>query len=165
MTASPTTKRAIPRWQRVVFACTLVFLPFYLYLAWLNGSFGHDGPSRMISLGVTRFESCTYKGSFVGGAGYDCVVKNFSPDDPRDQEQMSCAGFDKDNRMVRSIDGVLDLRNTVMRPGEERIVRVYAPEASATLVCAEVGDVGSPADVQKVKADFVKSGFISEFRI
>lgn len=147
---------------------TAVALPYYGYYAIAyagHALFGHDGPTRAISIGVARFESCKYQGSFIGGAGYDCTIKNTSSDEPRAVGKTSCGGFDSDDRLIHSVDQVLDLYGAVMQPGEERVVRVYAPESSSTLVCSENGDIGSPKQLAGMMADLRKSNFVSEIDI
>lgn len=147
---------------------TFVAVLYYGYYAIAfigNALIGRDGPSHLISIGVARFESCKYQGSFSGGAGYDCTIKNVSSDEPRAVGKTSCGGFDSDGRLIHSIDQVLDLYGAVMQPGEERVVRVYAPESSTTLVCSENGDIGSPKQLAGMMSDLQKNNFVSDISL
>ncbi|RDS81602.1 hypothetical protein DWU98_10245 [Dyella monticola] len=121
--------------------------------------------AHLISIGVARFESCKYQGSFSGGAGFDCTIKNISSDEPRAVGQASCGGFDNNDRLIHSVDQVLDLYGAEMQPGEERVVRVYAPESSSTVVCAENGDLGSPRQLAGMMADLRKGNLVSDINI
>ena len=130
-----------------------------------NALFSHEGPSQLISIGVARFDSCKYKGSFVGGSGFDCTIKNFSSDEPRAVGHTSCGGFDESERLIHSVDQVLDLYGAEMQPNEERVVRVYAPESSTTLVCSENGDIGPPRQLSGMMSDLQKSNLVSKIDI
>lgn len=123
---------------------------------------GHDGPSKLISLGINRFQSCKYAGNFVAGVGFNCVVKNVSTNEHRSATDMACAGFDDQNRMLRSADRVLDLHDTGLAPGEERVVRVYFPGESETGVCSDTGDLGSPPQLQKLMPELQKANVVQE---
>ena len=130
-----------------------------------NALFSHEGPSQLISIGVARFDSCKYKGSFAGGSGFDCTIKNFSSDEPRAVGHTSCGGFDESERLIHSVDQVLDLYGAEMQPNEERVVRVYAPESSTTLVCSENGDIGPPRQLSGMMGDLQKSNLVSKIDI
>jgi hypothetical protein len=147
---------------------TVVAVLYYGYQALAygyNALFSHEGPSQLISIGVARFESCKYEGSFVGGSGFDCIIKNFSSDEPRAVGHTSCGGFDGSDRLIHSVDQVLDLNGAEMQPNEERVVRVYAPESSTTLVCSENGDIGSPRRLAGMMGDLQKNNIISKIGI
>lgn len=158
-----------PRWQRWLMGSMIfVAVLYYGYYAIVyagNALFGHVGPSHLISIGVARFESCKYQGSFTGGAGYDCTIKNISSDEPRAVGKTSCGGFDDSDRLIGHVDQVLDLYGAVMRPEEERVVRIYAPESSSTLVCSEIGDIGSPKQLAGMMADLRKGNFVSDISL
>lgn len=164
-----TTRKPVPRWQLwLMGSMTAIAVLYYGYYALAyagNALFGHDGPSHLISIGVARFDSCKYEGSFVGGSGFDCTIKNFSSDELRAVGQTSCGGFDGDDRLIHSVDQVLDLHGAVMQPNEERVVRVYAPESSTTLVCSENGDIGSPKQLAGMMGDLQKNNIVSKVDI
>lgn len=167
---SSTTKKSTSKnWQLwLMGSMTTVAVMYYGYeaLAYVcNAIFSHEGPSRLISIGVARFDACKYQGDFVGGAGFDCTIKNFSSDEPRDVGRTSCAGFDSSDRLIHSVDQVLDLNGAEMQPNEERVVRVYAPESSTTLVCSENGDIGSPRQLSGMMSDLQKSNLVSKVDI
>ena len=125
----------------------------------------HDGPSKMITIGINRFQSCKYAGNFLGGAGFDCIVKNISANELRAGDHMFCAGFDDQNRMIRSAGRVADLYSSVLSPGEEHIVRIYLPTDATASVCTDSGDVGSPAQLQKFMPDLQKDNLVQEIEI
>jgi hypothetical protein len=122
----------------------------------------HDGPKSMTTLGLVRFQSCKYQGAFVGGAGYDCVVKNVSRDDPRGTSNVRCAGFDAGDRMIGGPSLANELYGQVMGPGEERVIRLYLPENASVAVCSETGDVISPSRLQGLIGELTKSNLIAE---
>lgn len=163
-----THKQALRRHRWLIGSMTIVSVLYYGYygLSYARSAlFSHDGPSRLISIGIARFESCKYQGSFSGGAGYDCTIRNVSSGEPRVVGKTSCGGFDDSDRLIGHLDQVLDLYGAVMRPGEERVVRIYAPESSSTLVCSENGDIGSPKQLAGMMADLRKGNFVSEINI
>lgn len=129
------------------------------------GVLGHPGPSRLISVGVTHITDCTYKGDFVGGAGYDCTLKNFSTGESRDQTDTFCAGYDERGRMVHGRNRIGSLYNEIMSPQEERIVRIYGPEEAATLVCAGTGDILSPAQLTQLMPQLKQVQLVADISI
>ncbi|WP_243040547.1 hypothetical protein [Dyella sedimenti] len=173
-TAVP-VRRKLSSWQRIVFGIFVgvlalgsifVFVNLFEKL-WSSGSsmVAHDGPSKMITIGVNRFQSCKYAGNFLGGAGFDCIVKNISVDEYRAGDHMFCAGFDDQNRMIRSADRVGDLYSSVLAPGEEHIVRIYLPQAATASVCTDSGSLGSPVQLQKLLPDLRKDNLVQEIDI
>lgn len=95
-----------------------------------------SGPSKLIAFGHTRPVSCSYEGSFLGGAGYDCVVRNHS--EAIRKVSMECASFDANGRMMGSTDRVAGLHNAKFNPGEERINRFYFHKDSKVAICSEI---------------------------
>lgn len=168
-------RRKLSSWQRILLGTfggllalgvIFVFVNFVgKVLGSASGMLGHDGPSKMITIGVNRFQSCKYAGNFLGGAGFDCIVKNISADEHRAGDQMYCAGFDDQNRMIRSSDRVADLYSSVLAPGEEHIVRIYLPKDASTSVCTDFGSLGSPAQLQKLMPDLRKDNLVQEIKI
>jgi hypothetical protein len=163
------TRGSTPRWQLwLMGGMTAVAVLYYGYQALAygyNAILSHEGPSQLISIGVARFDSCKYQGDFVGGAGFDCTIKNFSSDEPRSVGRTSCAGFDSSDRLIHSVDQVLDLNRAVMQPNEERVVRVYAPESSTTLVCSENGDIGPPGKLAGMVAELQRDNLVSDVKL
>lgn len=160
--------KRIPRWQKVFLIGLFGFLPVYYGFVGVqrlfSGSF-HDGPSHLVTLGLVRFQSCSYQGSFVGGAGYDCVVKNVTAADPRDVGNTHCAGFDGSNRMVGGPLLANNLYGQVMGPGEERVIRMYLPENAVSAICSETGDIIPPAQLQTMMSDLRKANLVEEIQI
>lgn len=168
-------RRKLSSWQRILFGVFGGLLALSVLFVFVNfigkvlgsgsGVLGHDGPSKMITIGVNRFQSCKYAGDFLGGAGFDCIVKNISADEYRAGDHMFCAGFDDQNRMIRSSDRVADLYNSVLAPGEEHIVRIYLPKDATASVCTDFGSLGSPAQLQKLMPDLRKDNSVQEIEI
>jgi hypothetical protein len=129
------------------------------------GVLGHPGPSRLISVGVAHITDCAYKGDFVGGAGYDCTLKNFSTSESRDQTDTFCAGYDDKGRMVHGRNRVGSLYNEIMAPQEERIVRIYGPEEATTLVCAETGDILPPTQLSQLMPQLKQVQLVADIDI
>lgn len=167
-TTVPARKKA-PTWQLIllgtIFVAGIVSFVILLFDGEFKGITSHDGPTKMITVGINRFQSCKYAGDFLGGAGFDCIVKNVSSDEHRPGEQMYCAGFDSQNRMIRSSDHVADLYSSVLAPGEEHVVRIYLPKDATVSVCTDFGSLGSPAQLQKVMPDLRKDNLVQEIDI
>jgi hypothetical protein len=123
---------------------------------------GHGGPKTLVSLGRARFQSCDYQGSFVGGAGYDCIVKNVSTTEPRAVGNLACGGFDRGDRLIGSVQQALDLYGAVMAPQQERIVRIYLPEKSASAVCSDTGDILTPGQLRNASTDLARQNLLGE---
>ncbi|WP_430389830.1 hypothetical protein [Dyella sp. 20L07] len=165
-------RKELSSWQRILLGvvfgigglCAVaILINFGKKVLNLGGDvMGHDGPTRMISLGINRFQSCKYAGNFLGGAGFDCIVKNVSTDEPRSSSDMACAGFDDQNRMVHSANRVADLYNSGLMPNEERVVRIYFPKETSVAVCSDTGDLGSPARLQKLMPELQRSKVVQE---
>jgi len=123
----------------------------------------HKGPTRMQSLGVARFDSCSYRGEFVGGAGFDCLVKNHSSNEIRVVSDSRCASFDVQGRLIGSPEQVISLYSQTMQPNEERIVRVYGALIASRLVCSENGDIVPPSRLSSAASDLAASHLLSDF--
>lgn len=174
MTNHPTSPQVSPRRRKIGLTIITVIMALGV-VSWgilivkgdagpVGQLFHHAGPSKMVSLGVARFISCEYEGTFVGGAGFRCVIKNTS-NQMRDVSVASCAGFDDSDRLIDSPQNVLALYGPMMRGGEERVIRLYVPETSSVAVCSETGDLGSPSQLSSVLPDFRKNNLVSEFGI
>lgn len=131
-----------PRSLQIVSAIIVVSAVIFLAISALPLMLKHGGPQRLHSLGYVRFSSCTYKGEFIGGIGFDCVVRNYA--DELRLTRMSCGSYDDQDRLIGRPDTVGALTNTLLRPGEERIVRIYGAENGSTIVCSETGDFPPP---------------------
>lgn len=167
MDQQDTRRRSRPLLTAVITLVT-IFGAAGLMLALANSGVSlsaHDGPRSMTTIGLVRFQSCVYQGAFAGGAGYDCVVKNVSRDDPRETSNMRCAGFDAENRMIGGPGLANQLYGQLMGPGEERVIRLYLPENASVAVCSETGDVISPVRLQGLMGELTKSNLIAEIRL
>lgn len=95
--------------------------------------FGSRGPAQVISFGLVRPVSCRYEGNFVGGAGYECVMRNHS--DSFRETNVECASFDAEGRMMGRPKNGAGLTRIVLNGGEERIGRLYFDPNAALAAC------------------------------
>ena len=102
-------------------------------------------PERAIALGYVRPITCAYQGHFLGGDGYDCVVKNLG--EHMREVKFACASYDDQNRQIGSTERSGSLYHEVLQPGEERIARLYWHEKSALGICSDIGEVPPLAEV------------------
>lgn len=104
------------------------------------------GPSKVISLGFVRPVSCTYQGDFLGGAGYECIMKNYS-DGPR-KSDIECNSFDEQGRIMGRAKNGKGLTRIVFSAGEERVGTLYFDPKASLAACADVENSIPPyADV------------------
>ena len=123
-----------------------------------------SGPDRVISLGKVRPISCKYAGDFLGGTGYDCVVRNMGGD-PREITP-ECVNFDSAGRMIGNSDWVTELWRKTLAPGEERVIRYYFSRDANLSVCADLEGYASMfAQIQKDQAEWRKNDMWSELKL
>lgn len=127
---------------------------------------GSRGPSQVISFGFVRAVSCEYEGEFVGGAGYSCVMKNYSSD-PR-KSDVECASFDAEGRMMGRAQNGAGLTRVVFNGGEERIGRLYFDPKATTAACFDIENSIPPYDeLMKWRSDpkLLAAGMVSELAL
>ncbi|MCI0559462.1 MAG: hypothetical protein MN733_13290 [Nitrososphaera sp.] len=126
--------------------------------------YGISGPDRVITLGYVRPVTCDYEGDFVGGAGYECVMRNFHS--MPSEVDMECASYDNQGRMIGSPDGVPGLGDVVFNVGEERIARLYFNPKASLSICAYMRNSIPPYnDALKMLSDPTAQKLVSELTL
>lgn len=122
---------------------------------------GQTGPSKVIAFGYIRPVSCTYEGDFLSGAGYECVMRNFS-DSPR-KSDINCISYDEQGRIIGRAKTGAGLTRIVFNAGEERIGRLYFYPKASLAACADIQNSIPPyADAMKLASDPTAKDFVSE---
>lgn len=113
---------------------------------------GETGPEKAVTFGYVRPLSCTYQGQFAGGAGYDCVVKNFA-EGPREIE-MECANYDAHGRIMGRVKTIPSLTRVVLAANEERVSRYYFEPKAKLAVCTDIrNSIPAYSELDKLLAD------------
>ena len=114
--------------------------------------FGSRGPAQVISFGLVRPVSCRYEGDFLGGAGYECVMRNHS--DGSRETNVECASFDAEGRMMGRPQNGAGLTRIVLSGGEERIGRLYFDRNAAVAACFDFENSVPPySEIMQLKSD------------
>lgn len=125
---------------------------------------GAHGPDRVISFGYVRPISCRYEGEFVGGSGYQCVMRNQS--EGLREVTMECASYDGHGRMMGGATHAVGLHRAVFNPGEERISRLYFDPNSKSAVCVDVrGSIPAYQEALKMAEALQSRGIVSELAL
>ena len=117
----------------------------------------------LISLGSIRPVSCDFEGERLGGNMYSCTVRNFS-NEPM-QTSMSCASFDKSDRMIESPGKIAGLYETFFNAGEERIVTFFFNEKASTAECSQNGGIVHIQEANRLLDELSRGGNASKIKI
>ena len=144
----------------------LIFIAFVIYevaTTYFSSLTSHGGAARLLSIGEVRVSKCEYKGNFVGGIGYDCIMRNFSTHD-RGVSKMQCVSYDSEDRLIGTPSLLFGPYGSTFSPSQERIMRIYGSEDARTVVCSETGDFPS-APIQKIYDSFFSANLANEVKL